>query len=254
MKYFLDLFSGIGGFALGAYRAGLRFNGHYFSEIDDYAVKVYQKRFPGAIPLGDIRNVKCGELPNGEWIIAGGFPCQDISIAGKGAGLEGSRSGLWYEYARLISGIRPKFAIVENVGAWGLDRVLGSLSQIGYNAVWQDLRASDLGAPHKRERIWIIAYPQSERWGVVQKSKNSSYKESCGKKRQDWANVQFAVTGAYSVELREGDESHVCGMDDGLPYWMDRLRCTGNAVIPQIPELIFGSCFFDEWRTGTVSS
>ena len=105
-----------------------------------------------------------GALPRGEWIFSGGFPCQDLSVAGKGAGLDGSRSGLWYEYARLIGEVRPRFAVIENVGAVtvrGLDRILCSLAEIGYDAVWQDIRASDVGAPHRRERIWIIAFPVS---------------------------------------------------------------------------------------------
>jgi DNA (cytosine-5)-methyltransferase 1 len=161
--YFMSLFSGIGGFDLGAYWAGLRFDGHYFSEVDSYAIKDYKKRFPDAIPLGDVRNIRGEELPEGSWIIAGGFPCQDISVAGKGAGLDGSRSGLWHEYARLIGEIRPRFAIMENVGALtvrGLDRVLGSLSKAGYDAEWCDIRASDVGALHRRERIWIVGYPR----------------------------------------------------------------------------------------------
>ncbi len=160
MTHFLDLFSGIGGFALGAYWAGLRFDGHYYSEIDDYAIRVYGQRFPDAIGLGDITKIK--DLPQGDWIISGGFPCQDISVAGKGAGLAGKRSGLWYEYARIIGELRPRYAIMENVGALsfrGLDAVLGSLAEIGYDAEWQDIRASDVGAPHRRERLWIIAYP-----------------------------------------------------------------------------------------------
>ena len=115
--YFLDLFSGIGGFSLGASWAGLQFDGHYFSEVDPYAISVYRKRFPDAIGLGSICDIKGADLPAGEWIIAGGFPCQDISVAGKGAGLAGERSGLWYEYARLIGELRPRFAIMENVGA-----------------------------------------------------------------------------------------------------------------------------------------
>jgi DNA (cytosine-5)-methyltransferase 1 len=162
-RYYLDLFSGIGGFALGAYWAGIKFDDHYFSEVDNYAIAIYQKRFPEAIPLGDIRKIDGSKLPKGRWVISGGFPCQDISIAGKGAGLDGNRSGLWYEYQRLISEIRPEFAIMENVGAItfrGLDRVLGSLAEIGYDAEWQDIRASDLGAPHRRERIWILSYPE----------------------------------------------------------------------------------------------
>jgi DNA (cytosine-5)-methyltransferase 1 len=166
-RFYLDLFSGIGGFALGAFRAGIRFDDHYFSEVDEYAISVYRKRFPEAIPLGDIKKIDGTKLPQGKWILSGGFPCQDISIAGKGAGLAGNRSGLWYEYARLIGEIRPEFAIMENVGAItfrGLDGVLGSLAEIGYDAEWQDIRASDLGAPHQRERIWILAYPEGQRF------------------------------------------------------------------------------------------
>ena len=193
---YLDLFSGIGGFALGAYWAGWRFDKHYFSEVDDYAIKVYQRRFPDAIPLGDIRNIggkwlmaytasiRCktadqiakgvsqseierrmpeSERGSQEWLITGGFPCQDISVAGKGEGIGGSRSGLWFEMWRLIRQLRPRYVIAENVGAItfrGLDRVLSSLAEIGYDAEWQDIRASDVGAPHRRERIWIVAYPK----------------------------------------------------------------------------------------------
>lgn len=164
-RYFLDLFSGIGGFALGAHWAGLRFDRHYFSEVDDYALRTYSSRFPDAEPLGDIRAIQGDDLPRGDWIIAGGFPCQDISVAGKGAGLEGERSGLWYEYARIIGEIRPRYAIMENVGALafrGLDSVLGSLAALGYDAEWQDIRASDVGAPHRRERIWIVAWDSNK--------------------------------------------------------------------------------------------
>lgn len=158
---YLDLFSGIGGFAYGAYLAGMKFDNHYFSEIDPYCIQLYQKRFPDAIALGDIRKIDISILPAGEWIITGGFPCQDISVAGKGEGIEGARSGLWFEMRRIIRELRPRFAIIENVGAIafrGLDRVLSSLAEIGYDAEWQDIRASDMGAPHKRERIWIVAY------------------------------------------------------------------------------------------------
>jgi DNA (cytosine-5)-methyltransferase 1 len=192
-RYYLDLFSGIGGFALGARWAGMKFDGHYFSEVDDYAIKVYQKRFPDAVPLGDIRNIKGRELPEGRWAITGGFPCQDISVAGNRAGLEGERSGLFSEYIRLIGEIRPAFAIMENVGnlaSWfdagagrhppaeapvegseweveieqyqGIARCIGSLSEIGYDAEWAVIRASDVGAPHRRDRVWIVAYPKSE--------------------------------------------------------------------------------------------
>lgn len=164
---YLDLFHGIGGFALGAYWAGMKFENHYCSDIEPYAQELYKKRFPDSIQLGDITKINTADLPQGDWIISGGFPCQDISIAGKGAGIHGTRSGLWFEYWRIINDLRPRFAIMENVGMLihrGLREVLGSLAKIGYNAEWQDIRASDMGAPHKRERIWIVAYPVQNRY------------------------------------------------------------------------------------------
>jgi DNA (cytosine-5)-methyltransferase 1 len=160
---YLDLFHGIGGFALGAHWAGMKFENHYCSDIEPYAQELYKKRFPDSIQLGDITKINTADLPQGDWIISGGFPCQDISIAGKGAGIHGKRSGLWFEYWRIINDLRPRFAIMENVGMLihrGLREVLGSLAEIGYNAEWQDIRASDMGAPHKRERIWIVAYAE----------------------------------------------------------------------------------------------
>jgi len=111
---YIDLFSGIGGFALAAYWSGLRFDKHYFSEVDDYAVRLYQKRFPEAIPLGDIRNVDYSKLPKGDYLVTGGFPCQPHSIAGKRKGCEDERD-LWRECFRMLCELRPKFAVFENV-------------------------------------------------------------------------------------------------------------------------------------------
>ena len=94
-------------------------------------------------------------------VISGGFPCQDISCAGKGAGLAGARSGLWYEYVRLIREVEPRYVFVENVGALlvrGLDAVLGAFAELGFDAEWGTLRASDVGAPHRRERVFILAW------------------------------------------------------------------------------------------------
>jgi len=185
MIYYLDLFAGIGGFALGAYWSGLRFEKHYFSEVDPYCVKLYQIRFPEAIFLGDIRKIDTSTLPTGQWIITGGFPCQDISIAGKGKGIEGERSNLWFEMWRIIRDLRPQYTIIENVGAItfrGLDRILGSLAEIGYDAEWQDIRASDVGAPHKRERIWIVAYPSKQ--GLQEREKDKKQKPILYAKRR----------------------------------------------------------------------
>jgi DNA (cytosine-5)-methyltransferase 1 len=292
--YFLDLFAGIGGFALGAERADLRFDAHYFSEVDDYATRVYSARFPDAVALGDIRNIRGADLPQGDWIIAGGFPCQDISVAGKGAGLAGERSGLWYEYARLIGELRPRFAIMENVGALafrGLDSVLGSLAALGYDAEWQDIRASDVGAPHRRERLWIVGYPcgsglgglargrpgaeladghlqleartipdanrgrcEGERERRILDSERAAFgndvdgcgsealadadREPMGRPTESWCQ-----RGSWAVEPDVGRVAH------GIPARVDRLKCLGNSIVPQIAELIFSQSAFDEWRT-----
>jgi DNA (cytosine-5)-methyltransferase 1 len=247
--YYLDLFSGIGGFALGAYWAGLRFDAHYFSEVDDYAIRVYQQRFPDAIPLGDITKIDGRTLPASDWIIAGGFPCQDISVAGKGAGLEGERSGLWYEYARIIGELRPQYAVMENVGALtfrGLDAVLGSLAEIGYDAEWQDIRASDVGAPHRRERIWIVAYPESERF-IPASNENRVGKKDVAK-AFDGSNREPSVPGSVLGQNWVAPPPGYRRVDDGISALVDRLKCLGNSIVPQIAEMIFSSSVFDEWR------
>ncbi|NQU07338.1 MAG: DNA (cytosine-5-)-methyltransferase [Candidatus Abyssubacteria bacterium] len=319
---YIDLFSGIGCFALGAYWAGMKFEKHYFSEVDPYCVELYQKRFPDAIPLGDIREIDCekladttsgyarsrgeqlegkestdrqspqllpdsshgsGETETGDnnWIITGGFPCQDISVAGKGAGIEGSRSGLWAEYWRIIREIRPRYAIIENVSALtfrGLDRVLSDLAALGYDAEWQDIRAEDMGAPHRRERIWIIAYASGERgvqsahetrqqehgrlgnYAAPVPDTESDGRQQTGIRRQEssrasgedsipysarpisepgagrrriWEGYQ-AINGSYwTIEPGVGRLAH------GVSRRVDRLKGLGNAIVPQIAELLF---------------
>ena len=165
----LDLFSGIGGFSLAAeWVWGDELDIVCFVENDPFCQKILKKHWPDTPIFGDIRNFNkpsdiCyfGEQFKTD-LITGGFPCQDISIAGKGVGIEGERSGLWTEYKRIISECRPKFALIENVSALthrGLDRILYDLAEIGYNAEWQSISASEVGAWHKRERIWILSYP-----------------------------------------------------------------------------------------------
>jgi DNA (cytosine-5)-methyltransferase 1 len=163
---FIDLFSGIGGFSLGAYRAGIRTDRHYFSEVNDYAIKVYTQRFPDAIPLGDIRKINWKEtVPNGDYIVCGGFPCQPHSLAGKRKAGDDERD-LWPECARMLRELRPAVALFENVpGLFTSDRgeffngVLSDISSGGYDAEWQIISAADVGAPHKRDRVWIICHP-----------------------------------------------------------------------------------------------
>jgi len=250
--YFLDLFSGIGGFHLGLQWAGLHFDGYYYSEVDPYAIKVYAKRFPDAIGLGDITKIDGRSMPKGEWIIAGGFPCQDISVAGKCAGLAGARSGLWYEYARLIGELRPIFAIMENVGALtfrGLDAVLGSLAEIGYDAEWQDIRASDVGAPHRRERIWIVAYPSCQRWDTAREREvcNEWKGQAYPPRKQSYNrtdNLRLLREWYTNIKI-PGD----VGSDVRVSDIMDRLKCLGNSIVPQIAQMIFEQPAFDEWRT-----
>ena len=159
LRKHLDLFSGIGGFALAARWAGIETIG--FCEIDKYAQKVLEKNFPGVPIYEDVTKLDGSEFKD-IFLITGGFPCQDISIAGKGAGIEGERSGLWSELFRIIGEVRPKYALIENVPALtfrGGTRVIGDLTEIGYDTEWQIVGADDVGAPHRRKRIWIVAYP-----------------------------------------------------------------------------------------------
>jgi DNA (cytosine-5)-methyltransferase 1 len=154
-----SLFAGIGGFDLAARWMG--WETAWFSEIDPYASAVLAKHWPGVPNHGDITKIDFTQVEPVD-MLCGGFPCQDISNAGKRKGIGGERSGLWSEYARAIGELRPRYVVVENVAALlvrGLERVLGDLAALGYDAEWTVLSAADVGAPHLRERLWITAYP-----------------------------------------------------------------------------------------------
>ena len=165
-----SLFSGIGGLELGLEWAGL---GPVVWQVeqDEYCRRVLEKHWPHADrSVKDVRIAGRGNLQPVD-IICGGFPCQDISYAGKGAGLAGERSGLWYEYARIVGELRPRFVVVENVAALltrGVGDVLGTLAGLGYDAIWTTIRASDVGAPHRRERLFVVAYA---RCGGIQRER-----------------------------------------------------------------------------------
>lgn len=157
----LDLFSGIGGFSLGLERTG-GFQTMGFCDNDKKTHLVLKKHWPNVPIYDDVSTLKGSDLGTIE-IITGGFPCQDLSVAGKGAGLAGARSGLWFEFHRLIKETQPKWVIAENVAVLrsrGLDQVLRSLDEIGYDAEWHCIPASAVGAPHRRDRIWIVAHPR----------------------------------------------------------------------------------------------
>jgi DNA (cytosine-5)-methyltransferase 1 len=159
---FGELFAGIGGFSLGLERAGMTCK--WQVEIDPYARAVLNKHWPDVRRHDDVRTFPPTHTHTHTQdfsvdLICGGFPCQDISVAGKGAGLAGARSGLWHEFARIIGELRPRYVIVENVAALltrGMGTVLGDLSSLGYDAEWHVIPASAVGAPHRRERVWIV--------------------------------------------------------------------------------------------------
>lgn len=164
----LHLFAGAGGGILGGMLLG--HSCVCAVEIEPYCRKVLlQRQRDGMLPKfpiwDDVRTFDGKPWRGKIDIICGGFPCQDISCAGKGAGIDGERSGLWSEFARIISEVRPRYAFVENspmLAVRGLGRVLGDLSEIGYDAEWFVMGADDCGAPHRRKRMWILA--NSRRW------------------------------------------------------------------------------------------
>ena len=232
----LDLFSGIGGFSLGLERTG-GFETVAFCEIEEFPRKVLKKHWPEVPCYHDVTTLT-GDILRRDGIsvdvITGGFPCQDISCAGKQAGIkEGTRSGLWSEIVRLIGELRPRYVIVENVanllsgpsekrGGW-FGRILGDLAERGYDAEWENIPASALGAPHRRERVWIVAYAAEINVGQV-----LGPKEPNGKPRgSSWR--------CWPDRL---DQAFVCCEDDGLSRSVAGIGALGNAVVPQIPEMI----------------
>ncbi len=162
-----SLFSGIGGLELGLER-GISNGAHTVFQVEQnaYCRAVLAKHWPDALRFDDVRTAGAAQLPACD-VLCGGFPCQDVSNAGRKAGLvEGSRSGLWFEYSRIIRELRPRYVVVENVAALlalGLDAVLGELAASGYDAEWDCIPASAVGAPHQRDRIFILAYSNSPR-------------------------------------------------------------------------------------------
>lgn len=205
----LDLFSGIGGFSLGLERTG-GFETLAFCEIDEHARKVLKKHWPKVPVFEDVKTLRGIE---GEFdVICGGFPCQDISVAGKGLGLKGERSGLWKEYARLIKEIKPRYVIIENVAnlrSKGLARVMQDLWEIGYDCEWHVISASSVGAFHKRERIWIIAYPNS---AFLREQSGRRIGKSRQEKVQPGINGENGVvcdTSSLGCNGRFGEERHL---------------------------------------------
>lgn len=225
---FGSLFAGIGGIDLGLERAGMVCG--WQVEIDPFCLKVLKKRWPDVERFGDVkecgkRNLKAVDL------VCGGFPCQDVSVAGKRKGLEGERSGLWFEMLRIVRELEPRWVLVENVpgllsvdSGGGFGTVLRDLAESGYDAEWDVIPAKTFGAPHTRERIFIIAHANGERREIPS--------------QRHGAFRLFERVPTEMPWISELPESAICGIDDGIPDRVDRLRTLGNAVVPQVAEWI----------------
>jgi len=219
----LSLFAGIGGIDLGLERIGCTTVA--YSEVDPYACRVMAERFPDAVNLGDITTIDWEDVRGYDIdIIAGGFPCQDISIAGSGAGIgDDTRSGLWRHYADAIRILRPRGVLVENVAALtrnGMGRVLGDLAACGFDADWDCVPAAALGAPHCRDRVFILAYPNT-----------------AGSQGLHDEGIRVGLQPFARPVRREWEAEPVLDrVANGIPKRVDRLRCLGNAVVPQVAE------------------
>ena len=222
----LDLFSGIGGIslALSPWVEPIA-----YCENDRYAQAVLLLRMStGELPTApiwdDITTLPAGELPAID-IIYGGFPCQDISVAGHAAGLEGQRSGLFFEVVRLASDIRPRFIFLENVPAIttrGLGTVVGEMVRLGYDCRWTILSAQEVGANHQRKRWFLLAHAN-----YIGRDGRAGVFGPTGRRQSEDSSCEDASKGSWWAT-----EPDVGRVVDGLPQRMDRVKCLGNAVVP----------------------
>ena len=255
----LALFAGAGGGILGGHLLGWRTV--CAVERDRYAASVLaQRQNDGALypfPIWDDVCTFTGEPWRGIVdVVSGGFPCQDISISGRGAGLSGERSGLWREFARIIREVEPRYVYVENSPALtfrGLDIVLGDLAALGFDAEWGVLGASDIGAPHKRERIWIVASANADRSREPQSKGRKPEKRGrvsdVGEEFPNAARARLEGRGVPErVRTEHADTSDTRGwtvepgvgrMAHGVAHRVDRLRAIGNGQVPAVAAIAF---------------
>lgn len=223
----LDLFSGIGGMSL-ALRDYVRTIA--YCEIDAYCQGVLLSRQVSgdlcAAPIwDDVKTLSSGKFCCKINIISAGFPCQDISIAGLGKGLAGERSGLFFEILRLAKEIKPNFIFLENVPAirskGGL-QVVREIAELGYDCKWCIISAKSVGAPHKRERWFLLAYSKSQR-----------FQEERQPLREETQQPRFdSNTKHTTCNKREEGPPAFYRMDDDVSYRVDRVKALGNAVVP----------------------
>lgn len=235
MKH-LDMFSGIGGFTLASQWAGIETIG--FSEIDKFCCKVLKKHWPHITNYGDIRDIN--QLPHVD-LMTGGFPCQPFSSAGKRKGKDDERY-LWPQFYRAIQLSKPTWIIIENVkGAieLALETICVDLENEGYEIQPFLIPACAAGAPHRRERLWIVAHSNSQRHDI----RISDWEERHLQKNTKWDMAQIQseweelITESWKTLPAEWGlhyNSTINGMDDGIPNRLDRGKSLGNSIVPQI--------------------
>lgn len=249
MFTFGSLFAGIGGIDLGLERAGMTCR--WQVEIDDYATKVLEKHWPDVTRFRDVRDCGRHNLESVD-LIAGGFPCQDVSIAGKRKGLKGERTTLWTEFYRIICEIGPDWALVENVpgllssdNGRFLGKILRDLAKGGFNAEWGIVPACAFGAPHSRERLFLIAYSNKvRRWTTrIVPERFYEFRSRCDNWKTAptdyrWQNVELWINSIMVTHNRKTNAATSSGMVDGISDRLDRIGALGNAVVPQIAQLL----------------
>jgi DNA (cytosine-5)-methyltransferase 1 len=226
-----DTFSGIGGFSYAAERIVGGFETVQFVEWDPYCQRILNQHWPSVPIHSDIQTFN--PEPFSADVICGGFPCQDISFAGRQAGIkQGTRSGLFYELIRVIRLVRPRYVVLENVAAIlanGFNIVLGELAEAGYDCEWSCIRASDLGASHRRDRWWLVAYPNGS--GPQGFGREGELRKTCEKKSPRWS---FSYTMLSSEWRSYISKPLLFRGDDGLSSRVDRTRALGNSIVPQV--------------------
>lgn len=213
-----SLFSGIEGIGLGLEAAGMKLA--WTCESDPFCQHVLAKRYPNVPLYPDVRTLPDDIEPVD--LISGGFPCQDISRVGRRAGIDGDKSGMWADFYRVICRVRPRYVLVENstsLAVHGLGRITGDLAEIGYDTEWDCIPAAAVGAPHIRDRFYLLAYPSGGRHGSPD---------------------QTVFAGWSSSQLHAGwaREPGLVRVADGSANRVDRLRALGNAVVPAVAEFI----------------
>lgn len=259
----LDLFSGIGGFALGLNKAG--FETVAFCEIEPFCQSVLKKHWPEVPIIEDVRNAELFDSVGDVDIITGGYPCQPFSVAGRQKGADDERH-LWPAMFELIKRKRPSWVIGENVGGhvnMGLDEVLSDLENEGYQARAFVIPACAVNALHRRDRVWIVANADSTGWRQgdkeVAREQSEQFDSVHLQSRQihsDASNDRLqgsAKEPLFRIEYLQGElirsgetvrivsdscQSGVPGITHGFPGRVDRIKSLGNAVVPQIPQII----------------